>query len=63
MAHAPCPICGDPYAGFHDDDCGTTVVVDRALVLPPPVVRERVRLTDDEIAALRAAAALRKARR
>ena len=59
--HMPCPICGDPYAGFHEDDCGARVEVPRKLVLPPKPENERVRLTDEEIAQRRAEAAARKA--
>lgn len=58
--HAPCPVCGDPYAGFHEDDCGASVTVPRELVLEK-MEPEKVRLSDEEIAQRRAEAAARKA--
>lgn len=60
--HAPCPVCGDPYAGFHEDDCGVAVAVPRSLVLAK-TVQEKVRLSDEEIAQRRADAAARRAER
>ena len=62
MKHLPCPICGDPYAGFHEEDCGAAVVVPRLLVLAK-TVQEKVRLSDEEIAQRRADAAARRAER
>lgn len=60
MSHAPCPICHDPYAGFHEEDCGAGVAVPvEALITKEKIVRPK--LSDEEIAALRAAAAARKA--
>ncbi len=60
MMHQPCPICGDPYAGFHEEDCGAAVAVPTEIVVVKDE-RERVRLTDEEIAQRRAEAATRKA--
>lgn len=60
MSHAPCPICHDPYAGFHEEDCGAGVAVPlEVLVIKAKPVR--LKLTDEEIAVLRAEAAARKA--
>lgn len=58
--HQPCPICGDPYAGFHEENCGAAVAVPKE-ALVTKTAPERVRLTDEEIAQRRAEAAARKA--
>lgn len=54
-----CPVCGDG-GGFHEDDCGAGIVVPGAWKpVEVKVVREKVRLTDEEIAERRRAAAER----
>lgn len=60
MSHAPCPICHDPYTGFHEEDCGASVTVPRDLVIPPKPETTRIRLTPEEIARLRAESAARR---
>ena len=54
-----CPVCGDG-GGFHEGDCGAGIAVPGAWKPEETrTVREKVRLTDEEIAVRRRAAAER----